>query len=195
MAHHDDLELNNSLPFDAEAKKKALEKQKELKDDREKREHFENEKAEIVHLRETKTELTRLQSLVERGFIKPETLARALEGEKLTPEEIEAVFDKIDEIEQVEQIDKILPKESRPTKEEFLEALQSEPKRIQLITKLNSALKLVTSSSGRGFTGNFFGSFMLFLSKSLVTVQEGLIDIKRALIKQDELEKSAYKTI
>lgn len=155
-----------------------------FKEERKKREQFEGEKNEIERQLDTKTELARLQSLVERGLLKPETLERALEDGKLSEGEIEEVFAKIDEIENVEEIDKILPKESRPTKEEFLEAVNSEPKRIQMLTKLNSALRLVTQTNGgRGFAGGLFGNFMLFLSKSLRTVQENLIDVKRALQK------------
>ena len=99
--------------------------------------------------------------------------------------EIADIFEKIDEIENVEKIDSILPKDLRPTKEEFLEAINDGEKRPQMLQKINTALRLVTSSgTNRGFVGGLFGSFLLFLSTSLKTVQENLIDLKRALIKR-----------
>ena len=54
--------------------------------------------------------------------------------------EIGEVLKKIDEISNTDKIDKILPKEMRVSKEEYLNALEDSVERDNLIEKLNGAL-------------------------------------------------------
>jgi len=54
--------------------------------------------------------------------------------------QVQEILEKIDEIEEIRDVDKILPKEFRVTKEEYLMALGDSEARQKAMEKLHSAL-------------------------------------------------------
>lgn len=110
-------------------------------------------------------------------------IKKAIEWGKMTDEEIESVLEKIDEIEKTEDVDKYLPKESRITKEEYKKALVNEVFRVQVQTKLDTALTILANHANPWAVTwiNLFSWYMAILDKKLVRIQENHIDIKDSL--------------
>ena len=168
-----------------EAKRKK--EKKEIAERREKQALFEWEKADLLAEISTKKELAFLRSLVERNLIQPNVAREIIDHKILDSDEVERLFEKIDEIERIEQIDKILPTDYRPTKEEYLIALGDLEARAKMIVRLQTALRYMSRSYGnRRSSSSIFGNFLMFLSTSLMTVQDNLIDLERALEKSDD---------
>jgi hypothetical protein len=57
------------------------------------------------------------------------------------------MLDKIDEIEDLKDIDKILPKNLRLTKEEYLIALKNKNARVKILIKINNSLDYIYNST------------------------------------------------
>ncbi len=137
----------------------------------------------LGHLEKDK-KLAFLKSMVERGLIAVTTAESIVSGEGLNTEEIEEIFEKIDEIESTHDIDRILPKNLRVSKDEYLIALRDETARSTTLSKIDSSLAHIHASANPSPYSalNFFGGFMAALDKNLVRVQENTIDIKRSLV-------------
>ena len=103
--------------------------------------------------------------------------------ESMPPDEVAAIFTKMDEIENIPKIESILPLAMRLTKDEYAQALESTDARTTALSKLDLALQYLYDSTHSDVFSpmSFFFSTFLMLSKNLVKVQEATIDIKRSL--------------
>lgn len=106
-------------------------------------------------------------------------------SESIETEEIEVIFEKIDAIDHVPEIERILPKNFRLTKDEYVDALTDDAKRKIALQKIEGALTYLYEYSNPNVLsstlGVFFSGFMV-LNKNLVFVQENTIDIKYSLL-------------
>lgn len=165
-------------------KQKILKTEAELKLEIGKTLIFSKEKNEVIARLGKKKELAFLKSLVERGLLGFHAAEMIATSESLETEEIEAIFEKIDAIDRVPEIERILPKNLRLTKEEYVDALTDDAKRKEALQKIEGALThLYEYGNPNGLSatlGVFFSGFMV-LNKHLVLVQEHTIDIKRSL--------------
>lgn len=166
------------------------EKEKQIKEFDEKLEkekikeklEYGKEKQKLMDTIDASKNLTYLKSLVEKWLISMEVAKTIVEWKEFNNVQIEEIMGKIDEIEGVENIDKILPKDLRITKEEYIKALEDSIFREKIVTKLNWALDYMyqTSWDMNSWIINI-SSMITLLNESLVKVQDHTIDIKRSL--------------
>ena len=144
-----------------------------------------HEKERLFEIFEKDKKLAFLKTMIEKGLINPTTAEAIITGVELRPEEIEDIFAKIDEIENVKDVDKILPKELRVSRDEYIAALQSTENRTALLTKIDHSLGyLYQVVHPYDFSiVDFFSGFFTAINHNLVKVQENTIDIKRSLQK------------
>lgn len=176
-----------------EQERKKLEKtEQEEKAEQEKILEFQKTKEYIREEEKTSDDLSKLKDLLEDHIIDDELVQKVISWAEIEHEELEEIFAKIDEIDAVEDIDKYLPKELRVTKEEYSNATHDEVYRVQLITKLNSALTVLANSISDNswiWSINIFSGFMTLLDKNLILIQEHHIDIKDSLEEIDKDKK------
>ena len=176
---------DNAGVLDRERREKEEKEGKERETDAKR---LDVERQKILAKKQREEELAFLRSLVERGLIRPSTMEHFIRDERLDTSEVREIFETIDRIEEVKDIDSILPRNLRVMPEDYLSALEEEQKCAALIARIDEALNfLYTSSHPMSFSGiRLFTGFLFLLGqerKALVTVQEGMIDIKRSLQK------------
>lgn len=158
--------------------------------DKENEEKLEKSKTErliqlekISHIWKIKFDLEKLKILIMNWFL-DEKLARDLiEWNSVESSEINEIFKKLEAIEEIKWIEKILPKELRISKEDYLSALVSNEYREIVLHKIDDALTyLYNSINGDGsILFNLFTWVLYFLNKNLQIVQENYIDLKNNL--------------
>lgn len=137
---------------------------------------------------EAEENLTNLKDLVEKWIITKEVAEKVINKEGISEDIIKEIFEKIDQIDEIKNIDQYIPAELRITKEDYSKALNNDIFRVQIITKLDSALALLSNKinpdSAMGL--NLFSGFLTVLDKNLILVQENTIDVKESLKEIDE---------
>lgn len=168
-------------------------KQKELTEKEEKQEsqkqvEFKKTKEKIVVEIEAENDLFQLKELVDSWVITKETAEKVIEWVDIWEETIKEIFDKIDKMEEIKDIDKYIPDELRISKEDYFKALTDDIFRVQIITKLDSALTLIANkiNPDSAMWLNLFSGFLTVLDKNLILVQENTIDVKDSLKEVDE---------
>ena len=162
-------------------------RQRELNEEEKKKEiqkklEYSRDKTEIIEKIDAQKELTYLKSLVERWLISVDTARTIVEWKDLDNVQVQEILEKIDEIEEIRDVDKILPKEFRVTKEEYLMALGDSEARQKAMEKLHSALDHIYHSVNPVDMWIIDISWIiLLLNQNLVQVQDHTIDIKRNL--------------
>lgn len=128
--------------------------------------------------------LSFLKSLVERGLIGVSTVEQVLSNVHLDSDAVAEIFEKIDEIEAMRNIDEIFPKIYRVSRDEYLQALEDDKVRTEILAKIDTSLGFIYDNlhphASMGII-DFFSGFMHILDKNLIKVQEHTIDIKRSL--------------
>lgn len=169
-----------------ELKKEKLKKE-EFKKSKKENVEFKKQKEKFINIEKSEKELIELKEVLNNSTIDEKTkeiLYKAISNEFITEQEIEKIFQKIDEIEQTENIDKYLPKENRITKDEYKKAINDDIFRVQTLTKIKTALTILSSQINPDnwfWTWNLFKWFLVVLDKNLVKIQENHIDIKCSL--------------
>lgn len=137
---------------------------------------------------ETDNELSNLKNLVEKWFISSDLAETLLEWKNITSNEIEEIFQKIDEIEHTQDVDKYLPESLRVTKEEYKKAIIDQIQRLQTLTKISTALTLLSKqiTDASWNTLDIISWLFILLDKNLQMIQENTIDIKNSLQKIEE---------
>ena len=137
---------------------------------------------------DTENKLHNLHELVDKWVLSQEDVEDIIAWEDLDEDTIKEIFDKIDELEEVKDIDKYLPVDLRITKEDYHRALHDDIFRTQTITKLHTALTLLSQqiNPDTAWWINLFSWFLTVLDKNLVKIQEHTIDIKDSLIEVEE---------
>lgn len=173
-----DKEQKDSIINQEENQKKQLKKALEHKKVKEK----------ISVEIEAEKQILNLKELVKKWVITNETKEKIDNWIDIWEDVVNFIFEKIDEIENVNKIDKYLPKELRITHNEYIKALHDDIFRVQTITKLNSALTLLSNQiNPNSLTWlSIFSWYLLILDKNLIKIQENTIDIKNNLKKVDE---------
>ncbi len=146
-------------------------------------------KAEIREHIKADEALTKLHDLLDNHDIDldiadVEHIGKALEWEELNHDDIEDILEKIDEIENTQDIDKYLPPEFRITKQEYHQALVDDISRVTVITKIDTALGLLSQQASGWDSAiwiNIFSGYMAMLDKKLISIQENHIDMKDSL--------------
>ena len=174
--------MPSEIYYAPEADKKQL-TEKERKKEVAKKLAFNKEKTSILERMGSEKKLEFLKSLVERGLITLDSAVTISTTESMPPDEVAAIFTKMDEIENIPKIESILPLAMRLTKDEYAQALESTDARTTALSKLDLALQYLYDSTHSDVFSpmSFFFSTFLMLSKNLVKVQEATIDIKRSL--------------
>ena len=174
--------MPSEIYYAPEADKKQL-TEKERKKEVAKKLTFNKEKTSILERMGSEKKLEFLKSLVERGLITLDSAVAISTAESMPPDEVAAIFTKMDEIENIPKIESILPVAMRLTKDEYAQALESTDARTTALSKLDLALQYLYDSTHSDVFSpmSFFFSTFLMLSKNLVKVQEATIDIKRSL--------------
>lgn len=144
-----------------------------------------HQKERLFEVFEKDKKLAFLKSMVERGLIDSWEVENIVSGEILELSELQEILDKIDETEMLPNIDKVLPKEYRVNKEEYIAALWNDELRLALLYKIDRALTYIYESlyPDTFSVMHFFGDIFSTLSKSLVKAQENMIDMKNSLQK------------
>lgn len=169
-----------------ESKKQQIEAQKKVVESQ-KKQHEAHEHGE------TDSALNKLRDLIESHDITLDaktlkSVEKAVAGQELDTDEIEDILEKIDEIENTDDVDNYIPAEIRITKDEYKQALVDDIFRVQMITKLDSALTILAQQANpnSNLSLNIFSGYMALLDKKLVSIQENHIDIKDNLKQVDE---------
>lgn len=179
---------------DQENKKNKLTEQELLKE-QEKALEFKKVKDEISIEIKAEQDLDNLKELVTKWVISTDTAKNIAEWMDIENEEINKIFDKIEQIEELKDIDNYLPKELRITKDEYKIAVIDEVFRLKMITKVNSALVLLSKkiTPDSAMSINLFTWFLSILDKKLVLIQEHTIDIRDNLVEINK-DKSSTNT-
>ena len=137
---------------------------------------------------DTEEKLHSLHELVDKWVLSQEHVDKIIAWEDFDEDIIKDIFDKIDEVEELKDIDKYLPASLRITKEDYHTALHDDIFRVQTITKLETALTLLSQqiNPDTAWWINLFSGFLMMLDKNLVKVQEHTIDIKDNLVEVEE---------
>ncbi|MEF2175560.1 MAG: hypothetical protein V3575_03745 [Candidatus Absconditabacteria bacterium] len=137
----------------------------------------------INQIGKIKFDLEKLKFLIMNGFLDEQLAKDLIEGNSIESDELNEVFIKLDSIEEIKGIEKILPKDLRITKEEYLSALSNDEYRKLVLNKIDDALTyLYQSINGDGSVlFNLFAGVLYFLNKNLQIVQENYIDLKNNL--------------
>lgn len=159
-------------------KMKEVKKQIEYKRIKEKIEISKKSEDDIFYLKE----------LIKKWLITKKTAEKIISWEKISKDEINQIFEKIDQIESIKNIDNYLPVELRIKKDEYLRATEDDIFREQILTKIDSALILISKKLSSDFTWwlSLFLWFLNFLDRNLIIIQENNIDIKSSLKKISE---------
>lgn len=170
-----------------EKKKKKL-SEKEVRDSMKKQVEFKKTKEKIGAKLEAEDEIFNLRQLVDKGAISKETAQNIVGWKDINDETIKEIFDKIDQIEGIRDIDNILPAKLRVSCEEYFKAIGDDTFRVQILTRLDSALSLIASkiTNDSSMALNLFSGFLNLLDKNLIKVQENTIDLKNSLVEVDE---------
>jgi hypothetical protein len=129
--------------FNESEKKKKEISEKQLKDWIKKQVEFKKTKEKIWVEIETEDNIFHLKELIDKWIITQKTAEKIIEWEHIDSESVKEIFEKINELEDIKNIDKYVPKELRITHDEYSRALHDDIFRIQIITKLDSALTLI----------------------------------------------------
>ena len=169
-------------------KKKKEISEKELKNNEIKKLEHKKVKEKISVEIETEEELNKLKDLIDKWIISKDTAEKIVEWENIDKEIIEEIFDKINQIDEIKDIDKYLPKELRVSKEDYSKALNDDIFRLQLITRLDSSLALISNkiNPDSSMWLNLFTWFITILDKNLILIQENTIDVKNSLKEVDK---------
>ena len=177
---------------DSEDKKKKLDK-KQLADREAKQKEKQAKSKEIRENIKADEALNRMKEMVndedlELSLDQVQTIEKIISWDEISEETIKEILEKIDEIEDTEDVDKYLPKESRITWEEYKKALTDDVFRIQIITKLDTALTILANQINPDSSAwlNLFSGYMAVLDKRLIKIQENHIDIKDNLKEVEE---------
>jgi len=172
---------------ESENKKKEL-SEKELKQWLKKQADFRKTKEKIAVEIKAEDDIFHLKELIERWVINHETAKKLVDWEHIDDTTVEEIFKKIDELEDIKDIDKYLPKDLRISHDEYSKALYDDIFRIKTITKLNSALTLLSKqiNPDTSMWLNLFSGFLTVLDKNLIKIQENTIDVKNSLTKIDK---------
>lgn len=170
-----------------EEKKKKNLWEKEIKNLLKKEIEFKKIKKKIDIEVEAEDKIFNLKELVQKWIISKETAKKISNWENINKLIIKKIFEKINQIEDIKNINKYIPKKLRITNEDYLKALHDNIFRIEIITKLNTSLMLLSNQINSDWILwlNLFSWFLTILDKNLIMIQENTIDIKESLIKID----------
>lgn len=177
---------------DSEDKKKKVDKKKLAENEAKQKEKQAKSKETRENIKADEA-LNRMKEMIndddlDLSLDQVQTIEKIISGDEISQETIEDILEKIEEIESTEDIDKYLPKESRITWEEYKKALTDDVFRVQIITKLDTALTILANQinpdSSAGL--NLFSGYMAVLDKKLIKIQENHIDIKDNLKEVEE---------
>jgi len=115
-------------------------------------------------------------------------IEKVISWEDISKETVDEILEKIDEIESMDDVDKYLPKEMRITSSDYKKALTDDIFRVQIITKIDTALAMLSNQAvpDSSMWLNLFWGYMAVLDKKLIKIQENHIDIKDNL---EEIEE------
>ncbi len=182
-----------------EEKKKKEKSEKQKKDEMQKIIEQEKKKKEVREKKENSEVLHKLEEMLEDWELSQDEikeLRELVDKVDISEDEIEEILEKIEEIEQTENIDKYLPKDFRITAEEYKQSLVNNVKRLQTLTKLNTALTILWNQANPDSVLwiNLFSGYLNILDKKLIKIQENNIDVKNSL-ESIENRKNAPKKI
>lgn len=188
------MAIENKNIFNENEKKKKELKEEEIVNEQKKQLEFKKTKEKISVEIEIEDEIYHLKELVEKWVISKDTVDKVIEWKDISEDEIKEIFEKIDEIEELKDVDKYLPENLRITKEDYLKAVNNDIFRVQIITKIDSALTLLSNQANpdSAMWLNLFSGFLAVLDKNLIKIQENTIDVKDSLKSIDE-KKWLYK--
>lgn len=177
-----------------ENKKRKL-TEKEKKQELKKQAEFKKTKEKISTQIDTECNLDKLKDLIDQWIITQEVAEKVVNNENIDEETIKEIFEKIDQMEDIKDISKYIPDELRITKEDYSKALTDDIFRVQMLTKLDSALIIIANQvvPDSSMWLNLFWWFLSVLDKNLILVQENTIDVKENLREVDE--KKFWKKI
>lgn len=142
---------------------------------------------------EAERKLDNLKELISKWVISKETAQKVSDWVDIDNSVITSIFDKISQIEETKDIDNYLPAELRITKQQYIKAMNDEIFRLQMITKLNSALILLSTKVVPNSVAwlNLFTGFLTILDKNLIIIQENTIDLRNSLedIDKNKIQK------
>ncbi|MCH2189084.1 hypothetical protein MK079_04635 [Candidatus Gracilibacteria bacterium] len=176
----------------AEQEKKKKESEKAKKEAQKKVVESAKKQQEVREHAKTDAALSHLKDLIEHHDIELDaktlkSVEKAVSGQELDTEDIQEILEKIDEIENTEDVEQYLPDEMRITKEEYKQALVDDVFRVQVVTKIDSALTLIAQNinPNANLSLNIFSGYLAVLDKKLISLQENHIDIKDNLKEVD----------
>lgn len=155
----------------------------------------ENENNEIVEFQKkqekirekikVKESLEKLKDLINAWILTKKRAQEILGWENINSNELLNIFEKIDQLEKIDKNKKILPKDFKITKQEYIEAISDFEKKSTLLKKIDNVLDYMYSNMWWGwltFSLFSFLSYNLLISKKTQKIQENLIDIKNNVI-------------
>ena len=176
----------------AEQEKKKKESEKAKKEAQKKVVESAKKQQEVREHAKTDAALSHLKDLIEHHDIELDaktlkSVEKAVSGQELDTEDIQEILEKIDEIENTEDVEQYLPDDMRITKEEYKQALVDDVFRVQVVTKIDSALTLIAQNinPNANLSLNIFSGYLAVLDKKLISLQENHIDIKDNLKEVD----------
>ncbi len=169
---------------DSEDKKKKLDRKTKLYDNKKSVERDRNNKKLREYIKAEEA-LNKVKDMIndkdlELSLDQVQMIEKVISSDDISEEMVEEILEKIEEIEKTEDIDKYLSKEYRITKEEYKKAINNDVFRVQIITKLDSALTILANHVVWDASTwlNLFSWYIAMLDKKLIKIQDNHIDIK-----------------
>lgn len=181
------MNIDKNIINENELKRKEI-TERERKQELKKQLEFKKTKEKISVEIEIEDEIFHLKELMEKWVINNEIAKKIVSWKEFSETEINEIFKKIDEIDEIKDVEKYLPKELRVSKEDYLKAINDDIFRVQIITKIDSSLTLLSTkiNPDHSMWLNLFSWFLIVLDKSLIKIQENTIDVKHSLKSIDE---------
>ena len=170
--------------FGDEKEKLKKQKEKEILEEKDILE-FQKTRKKIIEKIKVKEEIDKLKDLINTWVLTRQSAESILTWEILNSWELREILKKIDELSKIDSNRKILPKDFKITREEYLEAITNFDKKVILLWKIDEVLDFIYKNMwGWWLTFNLFSflSYNLILSKDTQKIQWNLIDIKNDII-------------
>ena len=179
-------DLDNLAGFEDREKKdkEELEKQKEKIEKQAMELRKNKEKNELLD--EIKKKLVDMRFELENAWVwwkLVDEITNLIESWKITKEEIEDIFEKIDEILKANEKKKEIPQKYLFTKHDYLKALKSEEDRANLLSKLDNILDFTASKLQPVDNVFLLAGYYFLLDKKIQIIHDNCIDVKENLEK------------
>ena len=184
-----DKNIDNLAGFEDKERKDKKELEKKKKEVEEQAINLRKSKEKNDLLDEIKGKLVDMKFELENAGIDGkivDEISQIIETGKVSKEEVEEIMEKIDEILKLNEKKKQIPQELVFTKKEYLQALQDEKARKQLLKKIDKILDFTADKLQPADNVFLLFGYYFLLDKNIQVIHDNCIDVKENLEKLED---------